>query len=188
MISAIEWVPQGAADPNPKRYELSKAEMEMLEAQADMDADLAQGGEDDSSDDGSNADGANGAAGSSKIQLEPVDMSTLPADLRMDEYSDDDEDDEAKAGGRVGNLLIGKETELMGTHLDEDGMPVEDTDEDDEDEEDGIPTKAIPLERFSREVTSAIEAVATERLPLATPPIARESKSIQNASAKIHNP
>ena len=120
MISAIEWVPQGAADPNPKRYELSKAEMEMLEAQADMDADLAEGGEDDSS----------------KIQLEPVDMSTLPADLRMDEYSDD-EDDEAKAGGRVGNLLIGKETEMMGTHLDEDGMPVEDIDEDDEDEEDG---------------------------------------------------
>ena len=136
MISAIEWVPQGAADPNPKRYELSKAEMEMLEAQADMDADLAEGGEDDSSDDGSNADGANGADGSSKIQLEPVDMSTLPADLRMDEYSDD-EDDEAKAGGRVGNLLIGKETELMGTHLDEDGMPVEDIDEDDEDEEGG---------------------------------------------------
>ena len=136
MISAIEWVPQGAADPNPKRYELSKAEMEMLEAQADMDADLAEGGEDDSSDDGSNADEANGADGSSKIQLEPVDMSTLPADLRMDEYSDD-EDDEAKAGGRVGNLLIGKETELMGTHLDEDGMPVEDIDEDDEDEEGG---------------------------------------------------
>ena len=47
-----------------------------------------------------------------------------------------------------------------------------------------IPTKAIPLERFSREVTSAIEAVATERLPLATPPIARESKSIQKCIRK----
>jgi len=137
MISAIEWVPQGAADPNPKRYELSKAEMEMLEAQANMDADLAEGGQDDSSDDGSDADGANGTAdGSSKVKLEPIDMSTLPADLRMDEYSDDDDDDEAKAGGRVGNLLIGKETELMGTHLDEDEMPVEDIEEEEEDDDD----------------------------------------------------
>lgn len=136
MISAIEWVPQGAADPNPKRYELSKAEMEMLEAQANMDADLAEGGQDDSSDDGSDADGANGTTdGSSKVKLEPIDMSTLPADLRMDEYSDDDDDDEAKAGGRVGNLLIGKETELMGTHLDEDGMPVEDIEEEEEDDD-----------------------------------------------------
>jgi hypothetical protein len=133
MISAIEWVPQGAADPNPKRYELSKVEREMLEAQADMDAELAEG-EDDSSDDGSGADGANGPASTSKIQLEPVDMSTLPADLRMDEYSDDDDDD-AKAGGRVGNLLIGKETELMGTHLDEDGMPVEDFDEEESEDD-----------------------------------------------------
>ena len=109
--------------------------MEMLEAQANMDADLAEGAQDDSSaDDGSNADGANGTAdGSSKVELEPVDMSTLPADLRMDEYSDDDDDDEAKAGGRVGNLLIGKETEFMGTHLDEDGMPVEDIEEEEED-------------------------------------------------------
>lgn len=136
MISAIAWVPQGAADPNPKRYELSKAEMEMLEAQANMDADLAEGEQDDSSDDGSSADGASGTADdSSKIELEPVDMSTLPADLRMDEYSDDDDDDEAKAGGRVGNLLIGKETELMGTHLDEDGMPVEDIEEEREKED-----------------------------------------------------
>ena len=36
MISCVEWVPEGAADPNPKRFELSKAEMEMLEEQVNM--------------------------------------------------------------------------------------------------------------------------------------------------------
>ena len=37
-----------------------------------------------------------------------------------------------------------------------------------------IPTKAMPLDRFSREVTSAIAAVATEIFPPAIPPIRRE--------------
>ena len=32
MISAIGFVPQGKADPRPKRYELSTGEMNMLKA------------------------------------------------------------------------------------------------------------------------------------------------------------
>ena len=39
------------------------------------------------------------------IELPKVDPASLPADLRMDEYSDDDDDDNEKD---VGNLLLGK--------------------------------------------------------------------------------
>lgn len=30
MISCIQWIPKNVADPNPKRYELSKAERQLL--------------------------------------------------------------------------------------------------------------------------------------------------------------
>ena len=30
MISALEWIPAGVADPNPKKYEFSAAEMELI--------------------------------------------------------------------------------------------------------------------------------------------------------------
>ena len=48
-----------------------------------------------------------------------------------------------------------------------------------------MPTKAIPLDRFSREVTSAIAAVATDKFPLATPPRMRDTTKIQKSPAKI---
>lgn len=125
MISCVEWVPEGAADPNPKRFELSKAEMEMLEEQVNMAEEAYKA--DDANTDASSVEDADDNAASSgggKIELETVDISTLPADLRMDEYSDDEGED-AKRGSRLGNLLIGKETELVGTHMDKDGMPAE---------------------------------------------------------------
>ena len=31
MISSIEWIPAGIADPNPKKYELSSTEQELIE-------------------------------------------------------------------------------------------------------------------------------------------------------------
>ena len=37
MISCVAWVPQGVADPHPKAYELSAAEKELLEQQADLE-------------------------------------------------------------------------------------------------------------------------------------------------------
>mmetsp|Transcript_15399 Transcript_15399/g.34398 ORF Transcript_15399/g.34398 Transcript_15399/m.34398 type:complete len:636 (-) Transcript_15399:714-2621(-) len=127
MISAVEWVPMGAADPNPKRYELSKAEMEMLEEQAGMEADLEEEEDANDDDDSSASPDTNEASETTGVKLEAVDISTLPADLRMDDYSEDEDD--AQAEGRLGNILIGKETELMGTNLDRNGMPVEDIDE-----------------------------------------------------------
>ena len=127
MISAVEWVPMGAADPNPKRYELSKAEMKMLEEQADMEADLEEEENANDDDDSSASPDTNKASETTGVKLVAVDISTLPADLRMNEYSEDEDD--AQAEGRLGNILIGKETEMMGTNLDQNGMPVEDIDE-----------------------------------------------------------
>ena len=31
MISAIEWVPAGVADPTPKKYEFSQAELDLIQ-------------------------------------------------------------------------------------------------------------------------------------------------------------
>ena len=125
MIAAIEWIPAGRADPTPTKYEYSRAEREFLSR---MQAD--EGAEDEGADaelpvgKGSSAEGAEGGDASDEewedvedeeggsgnadnkggIELPTVDPSSLPADLRMDEYSDDEDD----GGKDVGNLLLGK--------------------------------------------------------------------------------
>lgn len=125
MISCIEWVPKGAADPSPKRYEMSPAELAMLQEQAELEANLKEEG--DNTDDDSNC-------GSEKGGFKKIDPSSLPADLRMDEYSSDE--DEAQ----IGNLLIGKSSEILGTRTGEDGLLVNDSD----DEKDEV--ESFPLE------------------------------------------
>jgi hypothetical protein len=119
MISCLTWVPRGAADPRPKKYELSPAELNMLKIQAREEA--GEGGEDDdediddvegSSDEEEGEEGVHTKATSS--ELPTVDISTLPDDLRMDEYSDDDEEQQAI---NVGQMIVGKDSEMVGTSL-----------------------------------------------------------------------
>ncbi|KAI2506685.1 hypothetical protein MHU86_7786 [Fragilaria crotonensis] len=117
MISCIEWVPKGVANPTPKKYEMSAVELELLENQAKLQAAL----EDHDVDDDSNSDDDNDddVPQKSTIQLPKIDPSTLPADLRMDEYTDDDDDDDddeyatandaARAGSRIGRMLVGND-------------------------------------------------------------------------------
>jgi periodic tryptophan protein 1 len=130
MISCVEWVPKGVADPTPKKYELSPAERELIEQQANTEAALD---EDDDDDD----DDAYEEPATSKVILPTIDPKSLPADLRMDEYSDD-EDNDAKGGAQLGKLLVGRET-------DEEGNLVEDVDPDydseEEDDDDGVKTE-----------------------------------------------
>lgn len=135
MISAIEWIPVGRANPNPSKYEYSRAERDFLTQlvaarqhegeDADAPTTKKDGGDDTA---GSNNDdewedvddeeeeeeedeetGKN-AAKTKTGKLPNVDPNSLPADLRMDEYSDDDDDDENNDGDRaVGGLLgVGK--------------------------------------------------------------------------------
>jgi len=106
MISALEWIPRGVADPTPKKYEWSRAEREFLarEQQAEGEGDDADDADVDENMGGDGDDGDD--ANASSVQLPKIDPKTLPADLRMDEYSDDEDD-----GARIGGLLVGKATE-----------------------------------------------------------------------------
>jgi hypothetical protein len=96
----------------PTKYEYSKAEQEFLDkvAHADGNGQLNGGEEHDGA---GGADGEEGewedldqdiGEGGAKIVLPKVDLASLPADLRMDEYSDDDGDD----GKDIGKMLVGK--------------------------------------------------------------------------------
>ena len=61
-------------------------------------------GSDEEWEDMSDEDEVGGDGESDKMKLPKVDTSSLPADLRMDEYSDDEGDE----GKGIGNILVGK--------------------------------------------------------------------------------
>ena len=136
MISAIEWIPVGRANPNPSKYEYSRAERDFLSqlvaAQQTEEEEEGAGAiapttnKEDGDDTGSNDDDEwedvdddnddddeeekeNGTDAELKEtgKLPKVDPSSLPADLRMDEYSDDDDaaDDDDDGDRVVGGLL-----------------------------------------------------------------------------------
>jgi hypothetical protein len=94
MISSIEWIPAGVADPNPKKYELSTTEQELIrlmQDQGNLDEQVMEARE----------------KVSMKAKLPKIE-NNLPPDLRMDDYSSDEEDeDEGKAGAAIGRLLVG---------------------------------------------------------------------------------
>ena len=101
MIAAIEWIPAGRANPNPSKYEYSRAEQEFLEkVQA---GELGKEEENDDDEEWEDVDGDDNEETEKQVEVPAVDPKSLPADLRMDDYSDD-EDGEDKVGG----LLVGK--------------------------------------------------------------------------------
>lgn len=123
MISSLAWVPAGVADPSPKRYEMSAVEQELLK--------LVEESNDP-------------AAVEAKLLAELEEKSkrkknannsrpdhSLPADLRMDEYSSDEDED----GMALGNLMLGKESGLD-TQVEFDS---ENSDDDGHDENDENP-------------------------------------------------
>ena len=124
MIASIEWIPKGRANPTPSKYEYSRAEQEFLDkvSKAGDKAEellLLGGGvkstggdeewqdvEEGSDDDNTNNDGE--VVGSSKstkkkIELPKIDPKSLPDDLNMDDYSDDEDDN----GGSVNEMAVG---------------------------------------------------------------------------------
>jgi len=90
MISSIEWVPAGVADPSPKKYEFSQAELDLIEMMEKHNMEDAKEIE----------------PKKEKKKKKVVVENTLPADLRMDEYSSDEEDNEAMRGAAIGKLLV----------------------------------------------------------------------------------
>jgi hypothetical protein len=91
MISSVVWVPAGVADPNPKRYEMSAKELELLRL---MEERQQQGG---SANEESYS--PKKIRGGLKIKMAASPVVSLPADLRMDEYSSDE--DEGKELARI---------------------------------------------------------------------------------------
>jgi hypothetical protein len=120
MISSIAWVPAGVADPNPKRYEMSSTEQElirMMQEKVSIDAGEKQN--------------SKGMMAVKKAQA-PI-VHTLPADLRMDDYSSDEDE-----GVALGNLLADKTLPIPDEMVpeDEEEEESEDEDEDEDQEED----------------------------------------------------
>jgi hypothetical protein len=129
MISSIEWIPAGVADPNPKKYELSATEQELIQLmqeKGNLDEHLAEARD----------------KISSKAKLPKIE-NILPPDLRMDEYSsdDDEEEDEGKDGAAIGRLLVGASGDMADDESEgeEDEGQIEytrDKDSDDESDDD----------------------------------------------------
>eukprot|EP00980_Cylindrotheca_fusiformis_P009296 scaffold2042_cov123-Cylindrotheca_fusiformis.AAC.3 len=130
MISAIEWIPEGVADPNPKKYEFSAPELELIEMMEQQNF----GGE--------KAAPKQPKQKKSKKPKEKIEHS-LPADLRMDEYSSDEDENDAVQGTAVGNLLLDstdmleeeeqeQEEEGSKDHVDKDDNMDSDSDDDDD--------------------------------------------------------
>ncbi|CAB9517229.1 periodic tryptophan protein [Seminavis robusta] len=116
MIAAIEWVPAGVAKKQPIKYELNDAEKEALETlKAEHEKDEKKS--------------------VSPRQTSGKDDHGLPADLRMDEYSDDEDND-----GEIGNILLASEEDKMEEQEVEEQRVVDDHDDqdDDSDEDDNL--------------------------------------------------
>jgi hypothetical protein len=139
MISAIEWIPVGRANPNPSKYEYSRAERDFLSqlAASQLQTEVEEGegtisidpsaketggdetgsnddewedvDDDEEEEEEEEEDKGSDAEPTHAGKLPKVDPSSLPADLRMDEYSDDDDDDDNDDERDVGGLLgVGK--------------------------------------------------------------------------------
>lgn len=138
MISSIEWVPAGVADPSPKKYEFSQAEInliQMMENHGMEDTDYVQ------TDSGKDKEKKEQQKKNKKSQSENNNENKninndLPADLRMDEYSSDEDDDGAISGAAIGRLLVENSEELATNEVDSPKTNKNlDMDEDDDDGE-----------------------------------------------------
>ena len=114
MIAAIEWIPAGRANPTPTKYEYSREEKELLARLqageiidgANNDAgtcgDKTNTSDDEEWEDVEDEKEESGKTQHTKVKLPKVDPSSLPADLRMDEYDDGDQETV------IGGLLVGQ--------------------------------------------------------------------------------
>jgi len=138
MISSLAWVPAGVAASHPKKYEMSRAEQElvqMMQEKGNLDEAFEQ-------------EVAKQQQKARKIQL-PVMENNLPADLRMDEYSSDEDDDEQRKGVALGQMLVGASD--AGELLDEEGEPNDDDDDEEEAEQQQYGPKSKKIGHADRE-------------------------------------
>ena len=109
MISSIAWIPKGIANPNPQKYELSATERELLQS-------LPPEALDDH--------GPTVSATRKTVKL-PLMENHLPSDLRMDEYSSDD-DDSVTNTAAMGRLLVGNDPVMQEDDEEDEALHVTD--------------------------------------------------------------
>jgi hypothetical protein len=152
MISALEWVPAGVADPSPKKYEFSPAELELIEMMENQNLETTAGSENavvevdvvattnntavpktPASSPQNVPPSSTTKGGKTKASTTTAIANNLPADLRMDEYSsdEDDDDDGARKGTMLGRLLVEGDIDDNEV-LQEDNMEEEEEEEEDE--------------------------------------------------------
>ena len=143
MISAIEWVPQGVADPNPKKYELSATEQELVKM---MEKQSMNEEDQDEEEEEEEVVVAPTKKDNDENKEETPQEHNLPADLRMDEYSSDEDENDAVRGTALGHLLVEDDLEEL-EELEEDEEESENDDDqdpaqDDMDSESGMDSES----------------------------------------------
>jgi len=144
MISSIVWVPAGVADPSPKKYEFSQAELDLIKM---MEANT-MGGENNNQAVVETETTTQSEKSKKKTEKKkqtttklPILENNLPADLRMDEYSSDEEDNQAARGAAIGRLLVeddedfAAKAEVEEPQNDDDDMKNDDDDNDSDDDD-----------------------------------------------------
>ena len=161
MISSVAWVPRGCAVENPTKFEPTEDDLALARAEAEMSG-MALDGED-----GGDAAGDAAAAAMPPPQAVPaptapasgLDSSGLPADLRMDDYDDDDEDMSYEA---FANSVPGGD--LPGIDEMDDGDDADRALDSDEEEDTRIkPSDAILLAAHAEDEYSCLEVYVYDR-------------------------
>jgi periodic tryptophan protein 1 len=125
MITALTWVPKGAARVKPVRFELSQEEYARIKALAKVEEEAEKDAEAKDVGDGDEAEHSAAGTTFNGAMVEDEDQTELPPELRMDEY-DDDSDHESDVNEEE-NFAMMEQGEIA--------LAV-DPDEDDEDAED----------------------------------------------------
>ena len=165
MISSVAWVPRGCAVENPTKFEPTEDDLALARAEAEMSG-MALDGED-----GGDAAGDAAAAAMPPPQAVPAPTEAgalparrlglfgLPADLRMDDYDDDDEDMSYEA---FANSVPGGD--LPGIDEMDDGDDADRALDSDEEEDTRIkPSDAILLAAHAEDEYSCLEVYVYDR-------------------------
>lgn len=92
MITALTWVPKGAARVKPVRFELNQEEYARIKLLAKAEEDIEKEAEKADVGEGDEPEhSASGLTFEGEKMEEEEDMTELPPELRMDEYDDDSE-------------------------------------------------------------------------------------------------
>ena len=91
MITALTWVPKGAARVKPVRFELSQEEYARIKLLAKAEEETEKETEESAKTDDGEISTELALGGDEVMNEDEEDMTELPPELRMDEYDDDSE-------------------------------------------------------------------------------------------------